>query len=172
MEIESYLKNNGSDMFYNLTGVDKARRLTNLIKNYKYCKDNYYFYESNEKDKSKPNNYWIIEGKKNHSLITKIADECVKIAKSEYDEINKIIELNIGDFNNKIYDKQTPDIKRNQLEQARKHLTDEMKAYDKMYKKHIHNFGSSSHSKSLVDFITNEISDNKFNVVLRLLLYY
>lgn len=162
MEIESYLKNNGSDMFYNLSGVDKARRLTNLIKNYKYCKDNYYYYESNEKDKSKPNNYWIVEGKKNHSLLTKIADECIKIAKLEYDEINKIIELNIGEFNNKIYDKLTPDIKRNQLEQARKHLTDEMKAYDKMYKKQIHNFGSSSHSKSLVDFITNEISDNKF----------
>jgi hypothetical protein len=90
-EIESYLPNNGQNLFYNLSGVDKARKLTNLIKNYKYCKDNYYFYESNETDKNKPNNYWITEGKKNHSLITKIADECIKIAKSEYDEIYKII---------------------------------------------------------------------------------
>lgn len=161
-EIESYLPNNGVNMFYNLTGVDKARKLINLIKNYKYCKDIYYFYESNEKDKSKPNNYWITEGKKTNSLITKIADECIKIAKSEYDEIYKIIELNIGDFNNKIYNKDTPDIKRNQLEQARKNLTDEMKAYDKIYKKHIHTFGLSSHSKSLVEFVTNEITDNKF----------
>jgi len=161
-EIESYLPNNGQNLFYNLSGVDKSRKLINIIKNYKYCKEIYYFYESNEKDKTKPNNYWITEGKKNHSLITKIADECVKISKSEYDEIYKIVESNIGEFNNKIYDKQTSDIKRNQLEQARKNLTDEMKIYDKMYKKHIHTFGSSSHSKSLVDFVTNEITDNKF----------
>ena len=161
-EIESYLPNNGQNLFYNLSGVDKARKLTNLIKNYKYCKDIYYFYESNEKDKTKPNNYWITEGKKNNSLITKIADECIKIAKSEYDEIYKIIEFNIGDFNNKIYNKDTPDIKRNQLEQARKNLSDEMKVFDKIYKKHIHSFGSSSHSKSLVEFVTNEITDNKF----------
>jgi P4 family phage/plasmid primase-like protien len=161
-EIESYLPNNGQNLFYNLSGVDKARKLINIIKNYKYCKEIYYYYESNEKDKNKPNNYWITEGKKTNSLITKIADECIKIAKSEYDEIYKIIELNIGDFNNKIYNKDTPDIKRNQIEQARKHLTDEMKVFDKIYKKHIHSFGSSSHSKSLVEFVTNEITDNKF----------
>jgi P4 family phage/plasmid primase-like protien len=161
-EIESYLPNNGQNLFYNLSGVDKARKLINIIKNYKYCKDIYYFYESNEKDKTKSNNYWIVEGKKNNSLITKIADECIKIAKEEYDEIYKIIELNIGEFNNKIYNKDTPDIKRNQIEQARKHLTDEMKVFDKIYKKHIHSFGSSSHSKSLVEFVTNEITDNKF----------
>jgi P4 family phage/plasmid primase-like protien len=162
-EIESYLPNNGQNLFYNLSGVDKARKLINIIKNYKYCKEIYYYYESNEKDKNKPNNYWITEGKKTNSLITKIADECIKIAKSEYDEIYKIIELNIGEFNNKIYDKLTSDIKRNQLEQARKNLSDEMKVFDKIYKKHIHSFGSSSHSKSLVEFVTNEITDNNFN---------
>jgi len=160
--IESYLPNNGQNLFYNLSGVDKSRKLINIIKNYKYCKETYYYYESNEKNKIKPNNYWIHEGKKTHSLITKIADECVKIGKSEYDEIYKIYEKTIGELNDKLYNKSTTDIKRSQIETARKDIIDEMKIYDKTYKKHIHTFGSSAHSKSLVEFISNEITDNKF----------
>lgn len=161
-DLETLLPNNGKTFFYNLSGLDKAMKMTDLIANYKYCNDTYYYYVSNDDDLNKPINYWKEEGKKPHSLISKIARESVKIATKEIDDINKIFEENIGIFNETINDKKTPEVRKAQYEKARKEMSDAMREFNDKYNKHLNTFGSAPHAKGLVDFLTDIITDNDF----------
>lgn len=161
MELECLLPNNGKDLFYNLSGLDKVKKLTTLINNYKYCNETYYYYIS-EDNYNEPCNYWKEEGANKNSLITKIAKASVEIAMKERDEVFNIFEQNINEFNVVINNPKTSQTQKTQYEKARKEITDQIKDYETIYKKHIHTFGSSAHAKTLVEFFTDAITDNNF----------
>ena len=162
MELETLFPNQGKTFFYNLSGLDKVEKMTELVNNYKYCKETYYYYISDEVCYDKPNNYWSDEGKKPNSLITKLAKESVKLYLKDQNEINTIFEQNIGTFNTVINNRKTSDQVRNQYEKARKEFSDQMITFNEKYKKYLNTFGSSAHAKTLIEFFTDKITDNDF----------